>query len=96
MRNSIRIILTCIPLFVLGLFLIQLITANNLILHSETLKLVNKRISEIEEQNDYLKTTVTSLSSISRVETQARRMNMVESKNSTAFDSRNFSVAIKR
>lgn len=74
----------------------HMIVANQMIVYGNQLGLLNRRISELKEQNTYLANQITENSSISRISELAKKYGFVEANNYLAFDKDSFPIAIKR
>jgi cell division protein FtsL len=96
MKQSLRLLFILIPVGIFACLLIQMIVANEMIVMSDRLHKVDKRISELEEQNTYLRQQVVTLSAIKRVSEQAEVLGFVHPTNVIAFTEDSFPVAIKR
>ncbi len=96
MKQSLRLLFILIPVGIFACVLIQMVVANEMIVLSNKLHRIDKRIVELEEQNTYLKQKVVTLSSIKRVSENAESLGFVHPSQVIAFTEDSFPVAIKR
>lgn len=96
MRTYLRLLIVGIPLGIFVCLLTQLVVANEMVVQSNKLHLINKRIAELEEQNAYMKQQIVTLSSIQRVSEQADSLGYIDTTNVVAFTADSFPVALNR
>jgi cell division protein FtsL len=96
MKTPLRILFVIIPIGIIVCFFAQMIVANEMIIISNNLRMVEKRIAEVEQQNTYIRQQVVTLSSIKRVSDEAEKMGFIPASNVIAFSEDSFPVAIKR
>lgn len=94
--QSLRFLFLIVPIGIFVCVLLQMVTANEMIVVSSNLSNINRRISELEQQNTYLRQQVVQLSSIHRVSKEAKVMGMVDAKQVIAFTEDSFPIAIRR
>jgi cell division protein FtsL len=96
MKNVIRTLFVILPIAIVISLFVQMVVANQMIVLGDRLNRTERRISELEEQNDYLNRSLNTLSSITRVQTQAKGMGFKEPTSYIAFDPSLQPVALKR
>jgi hypothetical protein len=96
MKFVIRSLFILLPIGIVGFLLLQMVIANEMIVIGDRLARTETRIAELEEQNEYLKRSLTALSSIQRVQIEAKLMGFVEPSSYIAFDQGLLPVALKR
>lgn len=96
MRPVIATILIALPIAVLLSLFVQMFVANQNIIYGDKLLRVENRIAELSEQNEYLRQHVSTLSSIRRVEREARQLGLHEVTSYMAYDADSLKVALKR
>lgn len=96
MKIIIRALFYSLPLCIGITMIIQMVVANELAVLGNRVAHLETRSRELKEQNEVLTQYLAQLSSIRRVETQARAMGMKEGNSFIAFDSNYFPVALKR
>lgn len=96
MKIILRVLLVTVPIALFICVVAQMVIANETMVLGNKLKLVDKRITELKEQNDVLNRRVSELSSISRISTLAEKQGFVGAKNFIAFDTEQYPVAFKR
>lgn len=96
MKLVVRTLFVLLPIGIIGFLLLQMVIANEMIVLGDRLARTESRIGDLEEQNEYLKRSLTALSSIQRVQTQAKMMGFTEPTSYIAFDQGLLPVALKR
>jgi hypothetical protein len=96
MKIVIRTLFVLLPIGIVGFLLLQMVIANEMIVLGDRLARTESRILELEEQNEFLKRSLTSLSSIQRVQREAKAMGFIEPTSYIAFDQGLLPVALKR
>jgi cell division protein FtsL len=96
MNTYIRSLFIIAPICIVIALLVQMVLANQAIVYSHAMEQTKARMQQLEEQNEYLRGTITSLSSIQRIEQVARAEGFSEAASSVAFDASLSPVALKR
>jgi hypothetical protein len=96
MKFVFRTLFILLPMGIVGFLMLQMVIANEMIVIGDRLAQTETRISQLEEQNEYLKRSLTALSSIKRVQTEAKSMGFIEPMSYIAFDQGLLPVALKR
>jgi cell division protein FtsL len=96
MRPVIATILIALPVTIVISLFVQMFVANQSIIYGDTLQRNESRIAELSEQNEYLRQQISTLSSIRRVEREARQLGLHEVTSYMAYDADALKVALKR
>lgn len=96
MRPIVARLLILLPIGIIVSLFVQMFVANQSIIYGDRLRHIEDRIAEITEQNELLRHHVSSLSSIRRVENEARRIGLHEVTSYMAYDADVLKVALKR
>lgn len=96
MKQLFRYLYIIVPIGIIVCVVGQMIISNQMIVYGNELGRINRRISELQEQNTVLEKRIVELKSMQRISKAAKQSGFVEASSYMAFTSDSFPVAIKR
>ena len=96
MNKILRMFIFVVPITIVFVICAQMVVANQMIVESARLASLERRIGELELQNDELESRIAQAASVARVSLLARERGFIEPTHYVAFDEHLYSVAFKR
>ncbi len=96
MNRIIRYAYICMTIGVVISFIIQLVVSNQMMIYSDKLAYITRRIQEVEEQNDMLRKILAEQQTIKRIAEEAKKRGFIEPSPNAIITIDSASVAIKR
>ncbi len=96
MKVFFRYLYIGIPIAIVVCVIAQMVISNQMIVYGNEMGRISRRMSELQEQNDFLEKKLVQQQSIQRISAIAKRSGFVEATSYVAFTSDSYPVAIKR